>query len=164
MLDVHDGRADTQLRQIANDLIGIDDPRTADFLRIFGPMPKQLAFRDDQQFVGPQALVERCDGDAETLGPGQEAGKIFELCWSHAGTHQKLVKQFPAPGRLRCEQHARVGLIESEAQQRLCRILETCVCLQVGQRLGLKADLVFEVVPKNDAGLVVEAPIQLVMA
>ena len=126
------GGAGGEFRKVANDLLGVDHPGAAHPFA-GGPVAEDLGFREDDQFVGPEPLVQGCGCDAARCGSHKKIGQARDGLGANAGPGEELGQHLPAPDGLGREQETRGPVGGHEFPEPLRRFLEPRVGLQVRQ-------------------------------
>src|SRR5262249_39250050 len=104
VIDVHDRRADVQLRQVANDLVRIDRTRIAAHVLV-GARAEYLRLGDQRERVGPGTAFDRRDRERERRQRSTKFVERRDVGCLQADARQEFAEHFATAGRLRAEEH-----------------------------------------------------------
>ncbi len=137
MVDMHHRRAFAQLGEVLDHVVaGIAGLFAAAALH--DALAEQRAFGDQRDIGELQALIERRDGDAQTLLARAELRPAFDFFGLELEAREQFEQHLAAPGGLGAEQHAARVFLD-EAAQGGQWFAGLGLDRQVGQGAGLEA-------------------------
>ena len=158
---MHHRGADGKLGEVADDLLRVQGAGAANAL-LGRAMAEDLALRDEDGVVQPEALIDGGDGKADRIAALAEvrpAGAIRRL---QSRPIEELLKQGAPPGALGGEQNRRFRVGGQKVLERLRRNLQVGVGLNIRQGLGVEADLVLASFAEANARAPMQQAVQFV--